>query len=136
MVNQKRWAYVPKTKSNLKISSITKSTIKQKADDFIETYLKPNFIQPPPTNKDLNYIVDIFSKWHGRYLYFCSKYACPSPNAISPFFEIGFVRFEYISEEQYNLSYMRHTEQWCPIEFSLSLEECFIAIKTNPFFQP
>ena len=57
MTNQKRWAYVPETKSNLKISSITKSVIKQKADDFIETYLKPNFIQPPPTNKNLNYIV-------------------------------------------------------------------------------
>ena len=136
MANQKRWVTAPTRKSNIKISSITKSVIKQKADDFIETYLKPKFIQPPPANENLNYIVDIFSKWHGRYLYICSKYACPSPNVISPFFENGFVRFECISEERYNLSYMRHTEQWQPIEFNLSLEECLIAIKTNPFFQP
>jgi hypothetical protein len=135
MANPKRWASVPAKKSALKISNITKLAINNEIDDFIGTYLKPKFIQPPPVDKNWNYIVDIFSKWHGRYLYICSKYACPSSNAISPFFETGFVRLECISEGRYNLAYMRHTGQWWPIEFDLSLEECITTIRTNPLFQ-
>jgi predicted RNA-binding protein YlxR (DUF448 family) len=128
--------HIAKAKKKAPLSSSNKSAVMQQANVFIETYLKPNFIQPPPENKNFNYIVDIFSKWHGRYFYICAKYACPSPNAILPFFEIGFARLEYISANRYNLSYMRHNRQWEYVLFDLSLEECFNMIQSIPCFQP
>ena len=49
----------------------------------------------------------------------------PGPNAISPYFEARFARLEYLADDNYNLSYMRHTGQWWEIDRDLSLEECF-----------
>ena len=43
--------------------------------------LKPKFIKPPPKDPKWNYIIDIFTKWHSSFFYFCSTYACPGPNA-------------------------------------------------------
>jgi len=60
----------------------------------------------------------------------------PGPHAIAPFFEVGFARMEYIGDHQFNLSYMRHTEQWWEIYTELSLDECLAAIREEPHFIP
>ena len=41
-----------------------KHSLKEKADEIIETILKPKHIKPPPTDNDFNYLVDIYSKWY------------------------------------------------------------------------
>ena len=60
----------------------------------------------------------------------------PGPNAISPFFEARFARLEYLADDNYNLSYMRHTGQWWEIYRDLSLEECLSAVRDEPHFLP
>ena len=44
-----------------------RSTVKSKADEFVESFLKPQFIKDPPKGHEWNYIADIFTKWHQRY---------------------------------------------------------------------
>jgi hypothetical protein len=60
-----------------------------------EAELKPEHIKPPPKNAKWNHIVDLYTKWHRKYFYFCAEYACPGPSAMSPYFEMGFARLKY-----------------------------------------
>jgi hypothetical protein len=136
MANRKIWVYAPTKVKGFKVPDPAKVNIKARGDDFIETFLKLHCIQPPSKKPKFNYLVDIYSKWHGHYFYFCGKYACPGPNAISPFFDLGFARLEYIKNDFFNVSYHRHTGQWWQIENDLTLDECFKAIRNNPLLQP
>jgi hypothetical protein len=132
---QKTWVYRP-VKTSPKVSATVKTEVKAKADEFIETFIKPVFIKPPPENSQCSYIVDIYSKWYSHYFYFCSKYRCPAPECISEFFESKFVRLEYAGNNRFNFAYMRHTGQWFEVYPNITLDECLKAIKENPNFQP
>lgn len=63
----KTWAYSP---PKPKVPDAVKVELKTKAAELIETLLKPEYVKPPPRNAKLNYIVDLYSKWHGNYFYF------------------------------------------------------------------
>ena len=132
-----RYTWAPaKKKSGIKVSDALKNETNAKADSLINNVLKPKYIKPPPEDNDFNYIVDIFSKWHGGYFYLYSKYNCPSPNAMAPSFNSNFARLEYIGGDKFNLAYMRHTGKWFEISFDLSLEECLDEIGNLPHFMP
>ncbi len=133
---RKIWASNPPKRTKPKVPELLKSALKEKADEVIENTLKPKHIKPPPPDNDFNYLVDIYSKWYRNYFYFCAKYNCPSPNAISPSFETKFARMEYIGNERFNLSYMRHTQQWWEIYQDLSMLECIQLILEEPHFIP
>ena len=129
------WAPAKK-KSGPKVSDALKIEIKLKADSLIDNVLKPKYIEPPPEDNDFNYLVDISSKWSRGNFYFCSKYNCPSPNAMAPSFDSNFARLEYVGGDKFNLAYMRHTGKWFEIGFDLSLEECLDEIENWPHFMP
>ena len=132
---RKTWMPSSQKRTKLQVPDSLKLTLKEKADDIIENTLKPKYIKPPPTENDFNYLVDIYSKWYRSYFYFCSKYNCPGPNAISSF-DTKFARMEYVGSENFNLSYMRHTEQWFEIYQRLSMLECLKLIAEEPDFIP
>lgn len=137
MVSKKRtWVLNPQSRSNPKVPDGIKIQVQTRANHLIESELKPKHINPPPKDKEFNYIVDIYSKWHQSYFYFCAKYRCPSPNCISEFFEVKFARLEYIEDNRFNLSYMRHTGQWFELYTEMSLDECMAAIRSEPHFLP
>jgi len=69
-------------------------------------------------------------------VYFCSKYHCPSPNAMTDYFESKFARLEYVGDRKFNVAYMRHTEQWWEILQGLTLEECFEEIRQQELLHP
>lgn len=131
---QKMWVYSP---SKPEISDGFKIEVNQKAEKFIASVLKPKYVKSHPA-KDVqdNYIVDIYSKWYRGYFYFCAKYHCPHPNAIKSHFEIKFARMEFIGNDRFALSYMRHTEQWWQIYPELTLEQCLKVIDEDPLFMP
>ncbi len=133
---QKRWVYKPAKESKPKVPDSIKKEVQTKANEFVESKLKPKHIKPPPEDSDFSYLVDIFTKWHGNYFYFCSKYRCPAPECISDFFEDKFTRLEYVGRDSFNLSYMRHTGQWLEVHTGLSLEECLETIEDSPTFYP
>ena len=133
---KKQWGYSPKKTSTAQVPDAVKQEVMTKANALVETVLKPKNVNPPPENPQFNYIVDIFTKWYRSYFYFYAKYRCPSPNCITPFFDVGVARLEYIGPSQFNLSYMRYTDQWLEIATGLSLEECLAAIQREPLFMP
>ncbi len=125
MVKKKRgWQLLPEKKLKPTVPEATQLLLKEEADRLIETVIKPQHIKPPPTDDRFNYLVDVYSKWYRNYFYLISKYNCPSPNAIAPSFELKFIRMEYVSDDKFNLAYMRHTEKWYEIYQEKSMAEC------------
>lgn len=134
---RKMWVYRPPKPAKPKVSESVKVNVAQKANELVETVLKPRHIKPPPKSVHINYIVDIYTRWYRHYFYFCAKYAVPGPNALAPFFEHKFARLEYTGDrDHFNLSFMRYTGEWVEIYPHLSLGKCLIAIKDEEFFHP
>ena len=111
-----------------------KEQLKKLADRFVDEFYKPTFLKPPPTDARFNYVVDFSTKWHGAYVQFISKYACPGPYAISPFFEIAFARLGYFRRDAWSLWARRHNDQWMVLGHQLTLKECFDEMRQNPWF--
>jgi len=132
----KMWVLSPPKQAKPKLPNAVKANVTAEANGLIDSVLKPTHVKPPSGDERFNYIGDIYSKWYGNYFYFCSKYACPGPNAISPYFEAKFARLEYVGNERFNLAYMRHTGKWCESYSELSLDECLAAIRDEPHFLP
>jgi hypothetical protein len=132
---QKRWVYSPPRPPKPKVPEVTKTEVTKAAEELVEAILKPQYIKPPSKDERFKYIVDIYTKWYRNY-YFCAKYTCPGPNAISPSFESKFARMEYVGDSRFHLSFMRHTEEWVELYQGLSLNECLEAIREEPCFQP
>ena len=103
----RQWVYSPRPAS--RIPDSVRNEITAKADEIVQTVFKPRYVKPPPRKPRFNYIVDIYTKWHKNCLYFRAKFACPGPNALSPFFEDSFTRLAYMANGRFNLAYMRHT---------------------------
>jgi hypothetical protein len=133
---KKQWVYAPAKPPKPTVPDEIKAEVQKKADKLVETFLKPNFIKPPPEDTQWNYIVDIYTKWYRSYFYFCSKYHCPGPHAIADYFEAKFARLEYVGNGKFNVAYMRHTEQWWEIFQDFTLDQCLEAIRDIPTLQP
>jgi hypothetical protein len=132
----KMWIYSPKKTASPQVPDSIKAEVETGAKELVETYLKPTFIKPPPKDAKWNYIIDIFTKWHRGFFYFCSTYACPGPNAISPTFESRFARMEYVGGRKFKLAYMRHTDKWWEVYRGLTADDCLKTIRDEAIFQP
>jgi hypothetical protein len=133
---KKMWVYAPKKPTPPKAPEALKREVETKANALVESVLKPLHVKEPEPDPQFNYIVDLYTKWYHSYFYFCSRYACPGPHALSPFFESKFARMEYIGDGLFNLAYMRYTGQWFEIFTDLSLDACLESIRDDPWFHP
>ncbi len=131
---RKGWTWMPAKPSSVPPS--VKADVSARAQALVDSHLKPEHVKKPPNNPQFNYVVDILTKWHGRYFYFMSKYASPGRNALSQFFESGFARLEYQRDGRFSLAYHRHTGQWWLIYEDLTIDEALKSIRDDPFFQP
>jgi hypothetical protein len=130
-----QWIWV---KTNIPPKNPVSKAVKEWMLAKAQAFLKEHYIAhipPPPKNPNWSYVIDYKVKWRGSYLYFMAKYACPSPNAISPEIEVGFARLGCFSRDRFSLWARRHNDQWLMIEEGLSLEECFERMKEDPWFE-
>jgi len=128
--------YSPPKPPSPKVPERLKAEVMEKSYQLVENELKPQNIHPPPKRAQFNYLVDIFTKWHQNFFYFCSTYRSPGPNALSPFFEARFARLRYVGGNRFNLAYMRHTGKWWEIERGISADKCLAKIKEGGLFSP
>lgn len=128
---KKTWVSSPPkpTKTKPKIPEELKQYLQEKGNKIVEDIFKPEYIKIVPEEQTLNHIVDIYTKWHRDYFYFCVKYQCP-PGSRPSSFENKFVRFEYLGDDKLQYSYMRHTGQWYPT-FKMTIDECLKHVITE-----
>jgi hypothetical protein len=133
---KKTWVYSPARDPRMAVSNALKTEVERKANELIETALKPRYVQPPPKTPKFNYVIGLSTKWHGSYFYLVATYACPFPDALSPTFEVNFARLEYTAQGRFNLAFMRHTGKWHELFAGLTLDECLKSIRDDLWFQP
>ena len=103
-------------------------------DAFVAEHYRPQ-LKEPPKNSEFNYAVDLTTRWHGPYLYIRAKYACPSPLAVTPFFERDFVRLGVVFANKWNLWARRYNDEWLCLEQDLTLQQCFQRMRTDAWFE-
>ncbi len=130
----KQWVWVPKKPSVVPVA--LREEVSAKGDRLVRAYIRPTYVEPPPKKPRFNYLVDVHTKWKGRYYYFIAKYASPGPNRISPFFHIAFARLEYGGNGRFNLAYFRHTGKWWQVYSDLTLREALDLIRQGGLFHP
>jgi hypothetical protein len=95
------WIYSPPRPPKPKVPDDLKAEFTEKVERLQQEW-RPKYIKPPPPGDQFNYIVELYGKWFRSYFYFCAKYACPGPTALSPFFEARFTRLKYVGDRQFN----------------------------------
>ena len=75
---EKAWFLRPEKSPKPKVPDNVKAEVETKANELVESFLKPEHIKPQPEDLRFNYVVDIYTKWYRHYFYFCAKYACPA----------------------------------------------------------
>jgi hypothetical protein len=116
------------------LTATAKSDILSRAQRFVDDHHR-KLLEPPPKGQQFNYVIDYTVKWHGPYLIFTAKYACPGPNAVSPGFDHAFARLGCFARDRFNLWARRHNDEWLVLDDGLTLEECFKCIVEDPWFQ-
>lgn len=129
------WVYTPGKDPRTKPSDAVKAEVERAFRELIDNTLKTKFIQPPPKKPQFNYVIDLSTRWHGRFFYLVATYACPFKDALSPTFEQDFARLEHTALGQFNLAYFRHTGQWQTIFPDQTLADCVTAVRDDPWFQ-
>lgn len=132
---QWRWVYDPKSKPGTKPSDALKREVSEAAEAILAEW-RQQYIRPVPKDHQFNYLIAVYTRWHGNYFSFCGTYACPGPNAISPSYETGFARLERVGDKRFNLAYMRHTGRWWQTDQALPLSECITKISENGLYHP
>jgi len=132
--SKKQWTWAKAKPS--KVPDAVKREVSVKANALVEEHIRPEHVKPAGKNPRFNYIEDIFTKWHGRYFYFMAKYASAGGNRISPFFEVGFARLEFIGDNRFDLAYFRHTQKWWPVFSDLTADEALNLVRSEGIFTP
>ena len=132
---RKPWDIRPATKS-VAITVSIKAEVEAKANEFIESVLKPKHVRRPLENEQFNYVSDIKAKWIRNFFYFISVYTCPRPNAIEPTFESKFARMEPLGNDTFAQYAMRYTgTEWVGVFDALLVDECMKAISDDEWFK-
>jgi hypothetical protein len=120
------------------LSSQEKAAIAALCDRFISGVLKPKFL-PEIRPTEFNYPVDIFGKWRSDNYSFIVRFRSGFPENKGEEFDSGFARLDYAPEGAktcFNVMWRRHTGQWWPIYFSLTLEDALAALETDGVLRP
>ena len=118
-----------------KVPEHEKAAITNACEKFIAEVLKPRFL-PEIVPTGFNYPIDILGKWHGNKYRFVQRYRSGFPENLNDEFDAPFTRLEYRARDRFALSYMRHTEKWFCLYYSLTLAQALDAIENEIHFQP
>ncbi len=127
-----RWALGP-TPPKLQLSPFEKERLLRLVSQFVDEHFRRH-LRAPPKGHPYNYVSDYYVKWHGPYLTVGARYTCPGGSEAEGF-DAPLARLGYFPSETFSLWARRHTDEWIALEQGLSLDECFHALKTNPWFE-
>jgi hypothetical protein len=133
--SQWMWVYDPKSKPGTKPPDELKQEVSKKAEAILDEW-RQLYIKPVPKNYKWNYLIQLHGRWRGNYFTFGGTYACPHPDAISPTFDTGFARLEYLGQSKFNLAYFRHTGKWWQTEQAISLASALKMIREVGIYHP
>ncbi len=135
LASKKQWMPKRVTPRPGKASDADKHAIVTACERFIADILKPRFL-PDIRPTEWNYVVDIHGAWHaGRYR-FMQRYRSGMAHCLAAEFDTPFARIDYMSPDNFNIHWMRHTGQWWPVYRGKTLAEALHILETDPVLLP
>jgi hypothetical protein len=135
MKKTKTWS----TKNTKALQAIPSASEKKELEDFfaplVESF-KKTYIKTERNPYIEVYTIDIYTKWYRNSFYFCELSKSESPYRIKDEFESKFLKLQYVSKNQFDFYYFRHTGQWFLVAHSIPMEDCQAMILTNPVYHP
>lgn len=128
------WQPPPIKKAIIQPSISEKESTTEFFKPLIEEFKKECILENP--NKNDNYLVDIYTKWHQNFFYICEKYKAEYPNRILDEYEDYSSRLRYTGTNQFEFSYFRYNQTWHSVAEGLTLEQCKELILSNSLFRP
>jgi hypothetical protein len=122
-----------------KVPDLAREKLTVQMNALIDSYFKPTFVKPPPpASLPINYVIDVYTKWFGQYMYLCAKYQAPGRDETAPAstFETKFARLRFIGEGRIGLAFARPSGAWVELFSPVSLEECFQILQEDSHFEP
>ena len=129
------WAWV-KTPQKTPASALDKTVIEASFQDLLET-LRLRHCKAETAENDASlgfYAIEVYFKWHQRFLYICYNQRDAREGVIAPYWEYRIARIQCMSNTTFNLAYFRHTGKWEPIHEGFKIEDTKKAILHDPWF--
>lgn len=82
---EKAWFWRPEKSPKPKVPDNVKAEIETKANELVESFLKPEYIKPPPEDIRFNYAVDIYEMVPQLLLLLC-EICLSQPRSYIPLF--------------------------------------------------
>jgi hypothetical protein len=131
--SERRWGRVKA------LTAQERAVVAAECERFIAEILKPRFL-PEVRQTPFNYPIYIFGKWRGSKYSFIIRYRSGFPENAGEEFDAPFTRLDHLeecwAETRFDVLWRRHTGQWWRSQASVTLEEAFRLIETEPFLQP
>lgn len=131
---KKVWVQSPAKVPKGKPSDAFKQELLERFEKILEKEMRPKFVQTPEEGRVMDYISGLHCKWHRNNFYICGTHSDPE-GKIEPY-EVKFSRMEYVSEDSFNLAYMRHTGKFWEVHKDKPLEESIRMVTTEGPFIP
>ena len=138
MPSKKDWVWAPAKPAKLKVPESTKIAVQSRADEWVASFVRPEFVKSEPDDARFAFVTDISAGWRGSFFTFKATFSRVSEETgvAAPAFETPFARLEYTGPNSYGLAYFRHTGKFWEIYSELSLDEAFENLRTQNHFWP
>jgi hypothetical protein len=93
-------------------------------------------VEAAPQNPEYPFLIDVLTRWRGRYFYFVALYRDPRPEAIVPTFEMPFARLTHVATGRFVVSYRHHTGKFFSIGPDVELPDAIDMLKGIPVLSP
>jgi len=123
------------TSPGRRLFEVDKAAIGAACQALIDKVLKPRFL-PEIRPTEFNYPIDIRGRWHGSNYRFIQRYRSGFADNAGSEFDAPFTRLEYVARDRFHLSFFRHTGQWQPLYWNVSLSEALSLIESDGFLHP
>src|SRR5450631_1268935 len=116
-------------------SEAEKAAVTAACERLIDEFMKPRFL-PVIRPTEFNYPVDIQGKWHGTKYCFVQRYRSGFPENLGEEFDAPFARLDWISRDQFDIQWHRHTREWFRLHRGLPLALAIETLKSDGLLHP
>ncbi|MBF0185892.1 MAG: hypothetical protein HQM06_16100 [Magnetococcales bacterium] len=115
------------------------SLLEKNLIEIIKRFKSDHILYPRQEVVDAAYLVDVYQKKRGKFIYLCAKYRCPMDDCHEEYYEIKFARIKLYNDGTFNLAhvpYMAKKGRWCDLYERVGLNECINIINNDELFHP
>ncbi len=135
MARKKQWMLRTRVVRPTLPDEAEKRDIVAACEAFIRDVLKPRFL-PRIIPTQWNYVIDLHGVWGGGRYRFVQRYRSGMDDNRGYEFDAPFARIDRMSQDCFDIYWMRHTGKWWPVHAGVTLAEALRILETDEVLRP